>query len=229
MIKNTHIIIICVLLFAVLPLAVVAGAKSEVKMKGITFVPEMFNSFDVNQYDISTENACTERLETAETDTIQLYAPKEIIFDASAPGFAPAIPVCGNYMLSHGWHLKYHYLPEDMLYIRRVGEDKWHSGKIDRELRLYKKFGVHQHPAPRPNQEAEEKLLERLRKEAQNVTDELLKYLSGGASGRNFTENLLDYVDIPLSSGVYEIYMSCYNIKSNKVKVKITFKDKKSK
>ena len=226
MVKKNLVFIACLLLFAGLPLIAADKTEGGGKMKGVAFIPDVYNSLDFSG-DVSTENKCTEHydwISTPRVNTIDINTPEKIIFDTSAQGFEPVIPVCGAYLISANWGLKYHNLPVKVLYIRRADEDKWYSGRIDRALRAYKKFGINQHPAPSPleKDKAYQKKLKREREKAQSYTDEELK--SGQANGSAFTENLLDYVEIPLTSGIYEIYMSSLGIESNKVKVEIIFK-----
>lgn len=211
-------------------LAVASKTKSEAKMKGIMFKPDMFDSLDFSQYSVPDENECTKQInfENIEPNNITIAAPEEIIFDSSVPGFEPAIPVCARITVYTKWADKYHDFDkgmsyEGMFYIRREGESDWHSGQIDQVYRLYNKFGVSKTPDQRWVDDSKRAVEQRF-EEVQNLTDDDLN--TGAYSGHTITENLLDYVNIPLSSGVYEIYMSRYNLESNKVK--IIFKDKKA-
>ena len=144
---------------------------------------------------------------------IEINIPQKIIFRRPASEFTPIIPVCGAYVITRRRGAKYAHLSAKMLHIRKAGEETWHSGEI-----IPSEEGVI--ALPLNYEKWEKERLERI-KQAQQYSDDELD--EGNASGSAINVDLMEYVDIQLESGVYEIYLSFCGLESNRARVEIIF------
>ena len=181
-------------------------------MKNIEFIPKEFHDVELDLYD-HKEYPCTPGYPEVffESNIILINIPKKIIYKSC--NVPPIIPLCAIFAISQKRALKYNHLSTEVIYIKRVDQKIIYSGEIvDPNLK-------YEHPIYPPNYYEEEEKREKLIKEAQTYSDEELD--EGLIIGNAMNINLLEYVDIPLSSGKYEIYLSCCGLESNRAFVEI--------
>ena len=191
--------------------------KKTKNMKNIEFIPQEFNIVKLGFYETSETVSFLQFSEGIPMNTITISTPQKIICNTNDKYFVPVIPVCAVYIVSLKRGLKYSYLSAKMLHIRNIYEETIYSGEIvDKNME-------YEHPIYPPNYEEEEK--ERLARveEAQKYSDEELD-MPGLFEGNFINVNLMDYMDIPFQTGVYEIYLSFSGLESNRVEVEIVFK-----
>jgi hypothetical protein len=202
--------------------------NTESKMQIIEFIPKEFHDVKLGYYE-NTSNPCTPyhslRLSESLLNKIAINIPEKIIYNLNLSDniFTPVIPVCGAYFITERRSAKYIQQLAKMLYIRKMGEEKWYSGKIvDRgeEVILEDGTTVFWGPSVSPplSEEGERKRSELL-KTAPTYSDEELN--EGEGSGDFININLLEYIDMPFEAGIYEIYLSFCGLESNHVEVEI--------
>ena len=189
-------------------------ATKAAELKPIEFFPRKFHDVRLGLYETS-DTACTPRKAIAGSmNRLAINLPEKIVF---RPGLAvrPVVPLCGAYMVSLRRGLKYSGQSSAMtLHVRRVGEERWYSGAlVDPNLK-------YEHPALPPNHEEESREMERI-KEAQAYKDEELD--EGQASGGFINVDVLEFVEVQLQPGRYEVYLSMSGLESNHATVEVVF------
>jgi len=190
-------------------------------MKEIQFIPKEFHEVKLGYYE-GMPNVCTP-LGGADlgymcpNNKIFINIPQKII---CKDGVKPVIPVCGTYMITNRRKTKYAHSPARMLNIRRVGDDVWYSAAI---TNLDPGIVIPSFVSKR-----EKKRIEREIQEAQKYSDEELD-ADTDAGGGDINVDLMDYVKIPITSGVYEIYMAFSGLESNRMQVEIVIENKADK
>ena len=140
------------------------------------------------------QNDCSPANPGPEWRGILINAPVEMGFALGETRII--LPICGYY------HLDMESLLESQLlkfYVFRIGEDHIFSG-----------FLLDKDPSP----QAPEPFSTEVKKED----------LKGVSLGSYFNPNLLDYVNVPLITGKYQIFVEYGGMKSNTVTVKVTIK-----
>ena len=219
--KKQNMTLLFVMFFLSVYLEVFSQTINNIhEMNTIQFIPQEFENIKLGYYE-SAENACTPAYKSKPVEfminKILINAPQKIIYYPSDSNFKPIVPICGVYMITSRRGLKYAHLSAQMLHIRKVGYSDWHSGEIVAPNLQY------EHPALPPNFYEDQKETEQEIKEAQKYSDEELN--QGQASGSAININLMEYVNVELSSGLYEIYLSFNGLESNRVIVEIIFKE----
>ena len=186
-------------------------------MKNIEFIPEYFHQVKLDDNHQSVRHKLTPYYPDSPSlyfkNKIEINIPQKIILRRPASEFTPIIPVCGAYVITLRRASKYAHLSAEMLHIRKAGEETWHSGEI-----IPLEEGVI--ALPLNYEKLEKERLERI-KQAQQYSDDELD--EGNASGSAINVDLMEYVDIQLESGVYEIYLSFCGLESNRARVEIIF------
>lgn len=188
---------------------------SNKNMKNIEFIPQIFHDVELSLYS-HKEYPCTPRYPEVlfEPNFILINIPQKIIYKYYNISTTPIIPACAIIAISGKRELKYHHLSTSVVHIKKVDQDTIYSGEVvDPNLK-------YEYPEPHPRHQEREK--ERIIKiqEAQKYSD---KELDDGnlvvADVLNI--NILEYINMPFSSGRYEIYLSAFNLESNRVIVDI--------
>ena len=192
-------------------------SKNISKMQTIQFIPEEFHDVKLGHYESSANN-CTPHYPYFEfqlLNEIAINAPEKIIFNFSNGDIIPVIPICGAYIITLRRGAKYAHLSTQMIHIRKIDEGTVYSGGIiDKNLE-------YEHPALPPDHLQQQEERARRIEEAQKYSDKELD--EGQASGSAMNINLLEYVDMPLTPGSYEIWLSFNGLESNRVIVEIVF------
>lgn len=216
MIKNTFYILIFWLFSITSSLAgdSLTSNTSTDMMINIKFIPKEFHDVEFglaggDRYPCSPGYPDT----YFESSNIHINIPKQIIYKRINNLNTPVIPLCAVFAISEKRALKYNYLSTKVVHIRRVDQDRVYSGKlIDRWL-------ASQHLVPHPREREENRRLKQRVQEAQKYSDDELD--GGRIWAYPLNINILEYINIPFSSGRYEIYLSAFNIESNKATVEI--------
>ena len=103
-----------------------------------------------------------------------------------------------------------------MVNIRKIDSDKWCSGVLTEQ----QKDELVEIP---PHLEGEELAVQEESKKAQKYSDNELD--TGEQMNGAMAFDLHEYIDVILEEGEYEIYVSTFGLESNRVTVKITFKE----
>lgn len=192
-------------------------------MQAIQFIPKEFQTVKLGYYEHTPHALIPYYPETdgVMKNEIAINAPHKIIFKPKSDDFTPIIPVCGYAVITRRRGLKYADYDEVLgeyadhntfkIHIKKATEEEWFNGEIiDDSGEIYEED-------PDAEKYAEERLKEI--KEAQKYTLEDLE--DGQAGAGAFNVNVLRYVTIPLTSGIYEIYISALGLESNHVQVEI--------
>jgi hypothetical protein len=192
------------------------GHKSNIDT--IKFIPEEFNDIELGYY-CTRENSCSPKFSIGmiPVNTITVNIPQKIIYKMKDENFEPIIPVCIAYMISERRGYKYSTLPRQILHIKKVGEESIYSGEIvDKDESLI---------IVPPNRDMVIKQHKERVKEAQKYSDEELDQGQQQATGGYMNVNLLEYIDISLQSGKYEIHLSFCGLESNRMIVEIVINE----
>jgi DNA-binding Lrp family transcriptional regulator len=188
--------------------------KSE-QMENIKFIPKEFHDVKLG-YSQGSSNLCSPKFPSGTPiNSITINTPSKIIYNTENRDFIFVIPVCAAYQITDRRGYKYSALSRRVLHIKKVGEETIYSGEIvdkDESLIILP-----------PNYDLMVKRHKERVEEAQNYTDEELNE-SQFSSGGYLNINLMEYVDIPLQTGKYEIYLSFCGLESNHTIVEIVFK-----
>ena len=190
--------------------------KQNTIMQTIQFIPKEFHEVKLGYYE-TVENSCSPhyRDEMRTVHQITINSPGKII---SNKGFTTIIPVCAIYSLSLRRGLKYNHLSAKILHIKDIEESLVYTGKIE------DKYMKYEYPVPAPfEEERERERMERV-KEAQKYTDDELEQ-PGLAAVNYINVNLMEYVNVPLEPGKYEVWLSFSGLESNRVIVEIVFEE----
>jgi hypothetical protein len=189
-------------------------------MENIKFIPKEFRDVELNLYN-HKKYPCTPHYteDLFASSIILINIPKKIYvyqYNKEIKEIKQVIPMCAVFAISQKRALKYEHLSTPKIHIRKVDQDITYSGEIvDPNLKY--EYLVY----PPGYEEAQKKKIEMI-KEAQKYSDEELN--DGLIAGDAMNINLLDYVDMPFIAGRYEIFISCYNLESNKTYVEIIMK-----
>lgn len=187
------------------------------QMKSIKFIPEEFNNIKLGYNETEQSVSSLQFPDGIPINTITISTPDKIVCNLKYEDFTPVIPVCAVYLVSLKRGLKYNDLSAMMLHIRKLDEKAVHSGEI-----VDKGLGD-DHPILPPGHLEDEKQRLAMVEEAQGYSDEELD-LPGLFEGNFLNINLIEYIDIPLKSGKYEIYLSFSGLESNRTIVEVLCK-----
>jgi hypothetical protein len=199
------------------------GSKAQTNMQAIQFIPKEFHDVKLGYYEHTLHALIPYYPETDDVmwNEIAINAPRKIIFKLKNDDFTPILPLCGYFVITKGRFLKFADYDEELgkyapyntmvIHMKKVSEEDWFSGKIVDD---YDGDFVEDPDAEKD----EEKRLKEIM-EAQTRTLEDLEDGSAGADAINI--NVLKYVHIPLTSGVYEVYLSLSGLESNHMQVEI--------
>ena len=187
-------------------------------MKNIEFIPKEFHDVKLG-YNETEMNPCSPGYpeELFSSNMIVINIPQKIIYRLDKDSVVqPMIPVCMLYVVSAKRSLKYDSLSQILIHMSKGGiSDEIYRGDIyDNNPDLQ-----HEHPSIDPFAEESEKERAAMVREAQNYSEEELD--EGTDWGRFININLLDYVDIPIEAGRYEIWVTYYGLESNRAFVEI--------
>ena len=186
-------------------------------MKNVKFIPKEFNDIKLG-FRESIQNVCSPQFSgLIPVNSITINSPQKIICKNNKNVYVPIIPVCVVYDVSLRRGLKYYHLNVELLHIRRIGDEKIYTGEI------FEKGLENEYPDYPSGYYEELERIEADVKEAQKYSDDDLD--SGQSSGGYMNIDLLEYVDVPLQSGLYEIYLSFSGLESNHVQVEIVFEE----
>lgn len=184
------------------------------KMGNTQFISKEFGYVELDLYNYK-KYPCTPGYpeDLFNSNIILINVPQKIIYKSYDKETIPIIPMCAIFAISQKHGLKYDHLSTKKIYIKRVDQDTIYSGEIiDPNLK-------YEHPIYPPGYMGDENKRLEMVNEAQKYSDhELDEGLIGGDA---MNINLLEYVDLPFIAGQYEIFVSCYNLESNKVVVEI--------
>ena len=212
--SRTLFFILSLLLLIVVMNSSCQNFNKSKNMKNIEFIPKEFHEVELGYYK-SEDNECTPLYPYSAylNNEIKINIPKKIIIRRPVSEIVPIIPVCGTYMITFRRGLKYDHLSAKMFYIRKVGEERWYSGKM-----MSPNAGEFLLP---PDHDEEERERDEKVKQAQQYSDDELD--EGNGWGSAFNVDLMEYVDIQLEPGVYEVYLSFSGMSSNRMRVEIIF------
>jgi len=146
---------------------------------------------------------------------LKINVPEKIFFHSLDEKFIPVLPVCIAYSKSFLRELKYHNFSKQTLHI------KYENGDIVYFGDYFNKRVANRTPTDMNSFLTDEGLQQRQQEieEAQKLSDEELN--EGTYSGGYLNVNALDYVQIPIKSGKYEVWVTYYGLESNHVFVEI--------
>jgi len=197
------------------------SSRAQSNMQAIQFIPKAFHDVKLG-FDENTIHALTPHY--PETDDviineIVINSPKKIIVDIKKDNYELIIPLCGYVDITRRRGLKFADYDEVLgeyaacnaifIHIKKTDEEEWFSGKV-----IDDDENVFLDDDERDAEERQERI-----KEAQKYT---LEELDSGSAGP-FNINALKYVNIPLISGFYEVYVSLSGLESNHMQVEIVF------
>lgn len=219
-IKRTNRIPFVIIILLQISVGLSCQNKKNLIRMPIQYIPKEFHDVELGYYE-SMDNICTPRDESKPTEyftnKIFINIPQKIIYNFDKSDFKAIIPVCGVYSITDRRAYKYAHLSAEMFHIRKVDDENWYLGEIIDPVLLSGDMIVHSPFYYKQMEEKEKKIIE-----AQKYSDEELDD-ADYASGETFNLNLMEYVDIPLESGIYEIYYSLLGLDSNHVFVEIIF------
>ena len=190
-------------------------------MNSIVFIPNDFHNVKFGLYE-SGENVCTPfypNFEMKIKNEVVINIPQKIICNSEIDSLI--IPICGAYIIGERRGLKYAHLSTPIIHIFKIDEETWYSGKIiDPNLK-------YEHPDLSFYNTKQEKNRMQKIKEAQSYSDDELNNETGSFSGSAINVNALDFVDLTIQPGIYEIYISMYGLESNQLQVEILLNNKK--
>jgi len=196
--------------------------KSTNNMQSIQYIPKEFHDVKLDYYE-SSENECTPEYKSKPIEflwnKILINIPQKITYNIKDYDFKPVIPICGVYTITSRRGLKYAHLSARKFYIRKVGNENWYSGEIVNPASLSEDPIIYPPNYYKQIEEGKRKV-----EEAQKYSDEELN--EGQASGSGINVDLMEYVNIPLESGTYEIYLAFSGLESNHAFVEIVFEGK---
>lgn len=198
-----------------LPLSCIVNENKSDNMSSTKFFPKSFHDVKLGYHETEM-NECSPGYpeELFSTNKIAINVPRKIIFHLD--NLQPIIPVCVLYVVSVKRGLKYDGLSKKFIFMANTKDttNEYTAEVYDNDPNLQ-----HEHPEPDPF--AEELENERRKKiiEAQRYSDDELEESTDW--GRYMNINLLDYINLPIESGKYEVWMSFYGLESNHCFVEI--------
>ena len=202
-------------------------AQKEVNTLSVQFVPKIFHNIKLDYGDntIHSLTPCYPDPIFKMKNKIAITIPQKIIFSPKQNNFKPIIPVCGYYCVSDLRELKYRNQSALFIHIKKNKNEESYHGEVKEEEIYYPWENViipeySSKRALRKYDRGQRKNQRKIRR-AQKLTDEELN--TGSFFGDALNINALKYVDIPLESGTYEIYLTIYGLESNHAKVEIVF------
>lgn len=220
-IKITCIITICLLSSTILiSCSCVTKHKITKEMKSITFIPKEFEDIELG-YDKTNSNKLTPLYpDGISSNTIAINTPTKVIYKISKDSVVkPSIPLCTIYAISSKRGLKYANLSAKIIHVKELNSDIIYSGEI---IPLDLQY---EYPAEDPDCAEEEIERQAMILEAQNYSDDELDDFSV-RRGNFMNIDVLEYVDMPIKSGKYEVYLSFSGLESNKAIVEIVIEEK---
>lgn len=198
----------------------VAGVKSNKDMNAVQFMPKIFENIDFER--VETEMCpCSPNYPHGLNgmNALKINVPKKIFFHSEDKKF---IPICIAYTKSTLRELKYHNFSEKMIHIKPK------SGKVVYSVKYFDKKSADK--IPDISVEEIEYWQERS-SELQNLSDDELNrtFVFGNILnvyyGGYLNINALDYVNLPIISGKYEIWVTYYGLESNHMIIEINLKE----
>ncbi len=190
----------------------IIGIKNNKNMNLTKFIPAKFEN--INFESMETEMCpCSPNFphELNEVNTVKINVPEKIFFHSLDEEAIPVLPVCIAYSKSYLRGVKYCYFSQQKIHIKHENENIVYSADY------YDKSTVNKIPNISIE---EEEGRQKETKEAQKLSD---KELDESPYSRGyFNINALDYVQLPIKSGKYEVWVSYYGLESNHAKVEIT-------
>lgn len=183
------------------------------------FIPNDFQNMECGYHSV-IPNACTPQLEKGKTG-IKINGPRQMICyiitsDTQAIGVTvvPYLPICFSYKITKKRQYKHYEESNIIIYIKNEKDKNWTSGVVHYEDDGYN--------IPSPEEEEDMRKIQEEVKNAQNYSEDTLD--KGPSFGATMNLNVLEYVNIPLKSGEYEIYLTNFGLESNHIIVKIVIK-----
>ena len=182
--------------------------KNNNKMKTIEFIPKKFENIDFESVE-TVMCPCSPNFphKINEVNILKINVPEKIFFHSLDE--KRVIPVCIAYSISILRALKYHNFSKEIFHIKPEDGDIVYSGNF------FNKRAAHKTPyIPEISEYKQQKI-----NDAQNLSD---AELDEGAYSRGYLNvNALDYVQIPIKSGRYEVWVTYYGLESNHVFVEV--------
>ena len=189
--------------------------KDTTNLPSIQFIPRDFHDVKLGNYGLGA-NKCTPHYPYYSDylyNEIKINVPEKIIFRKPISKVVPVIPVCGTHVITLRRGEKYIHLSAKILYIKKINDETWCSGQIITEDEGSVIYSL--------DYEAEERERQDRIRKAQKYSDDELN--EGQAAGSVINVNLMDFVDISLTTGIYEIYLTYKGLESNHARVEIIF------
>lgn len=197
--------------------------NSSMKKQEIRFIPETFNQIELGHL-ANGQNPCSPLYPKDATDLlwneILINAPQKIILSPTihADSIPLIFPVCIASVITARRGAKYAALYDERFQIRELSTGHQYTAKIFDETLL------DGNPIATPPWKEESDIEKKQRiADAQRYSDSELD--EGFANGEYLNLNLLNYINIQLKPGIYEIYYSVAGLESNKVQVEIVFEE----
>lgn len=191
-----------------------SSCRAQNNMQSIQFIPKAFHDVKLG-FDEHTIHALTPHYPEPHDvmwNEIAINSPKRIIFSPKTVDFAPIIPVCAYSVITSRRGLKFIDQIALLIHIKKTDEDEWFTGEIVEE----EDENIVLDDDERDAEERQERI-----KEAQKYTLEELEDSQAACLAINI--NALEYVNIPLTSGFYDIYLSKSGLESNRMQEEIVF------
>ena len=190
--------------------------KNNKTMKTIEFIPKNFKKIDFEKME-KEMCPCSPNFphEINEVNILKINVPEKIFFHSlDEKKVIPVLPVCMAYSISILRGLKYHNFSEKTFHIKLEDGDFEYSGDF------FNIRAAHKTPyKPIDTSEYEQQRIN----DAQKLSDAAL---DEGVYSRGYLNvNALDYVQMPIKSGKYEVWVSYYGLESNRAEVEIVFKN----
>ena len=195
---------------------VITPDSQPVKVEPTKFIPEDFEKIDLESME-SEKCRCSPNYPhiLREINALKINAPEKIFFSGLDKNFTPILPVCIAHSTSYLRTLKYHSFSEKTIYI------KPENGDIEYFGHYFDKRAVNETPEASDSFLTAEELQQRQQEieKAQKLSDQDLN--KGSCSEGFLNVNAFNYVDMPIKSGKYEIWLTHCGLESNRAIVEI--------
>lgn len=189
-------------------------------MNKIKFIPNEFQNMECG-YRSVVPNPCTPQFENG-TIGIKINGPHQMICyaiisdnPATRATVPPYLPICISYKITKKRQYKYYKDSDMVVYIKNKKDEHWNSGVVH-----YEDGGDN---IPSPEEEGDNRKIQEEIKNAQNYSEDMLDNSPHFGAAMNL--NVLEYVDMPLKAGEYEIYLTNFGLESNHITVEVVIKN----
>jgi hypothetical protein len=151
---------------------------------------------------------------------LRINVPQKIILKLDSCN-VNILPICGCGKFYHRRSSYYHDSLNYVIYIRRFGDEKWLSGEV-----IIPEWEENETPVSFYIKETEEETRkaerEKQEKDIKDAKQYPLNRLDEGNSNLGiFNLNALDYISVPVTKGIYEVFVRRVGLESNHMQIEI--------